>query len=107
MNITTGLKRKKTGAQLLFSPVHEPLLLGVMYKLGEIIPHARIKPLIDKGDLLAGLAFKGEETLYFVASHENVIEHIRKHGCVPLSQTQHLHIFTDKKRFNAHLSAVA
>lgn len=100
-------KEKKKKYPLLFSSVHVPQILGVMYGMGEILPHARIKTLFHNEDRLVGMAYKGEEVLYFVATHSDVIKHIESQGAVPLTQTQHLRFFKDKKRMNAHISKIA
>lgn len=100
-------KQKKTvGAPIMHSPIYCDELMGVMYQRGEFIPHARMRVLFEKRSTLGGMAFKGEETLFFVASHPRVISHIQLNGLVPLSQTQHLHFFRSKKQMNTYLSKV-
>jgi hypothetical protein len=94
-------------SKLMYSPVFAEEILGVMYKKGEFLPHARIRILTSTPAALVGLAFDGEETKFFVASHPNVIAHIEHQGCVPLAQTQHLRFFKDKKRMNAYFSKLA
>lgn len=100
-------KEKKTNTPLLFSPVHIPEILGAMFSKGEFLPHARMKCLFQTDEMLVGSAIKGEETLYFVATHTDVIKHIESQGAVPLAQTYHLRFFKDKKRMNAHISKIA
>lgn len=99
-------KEKKKNVPLLLSPVHTPEILGIMYKVGEFLPHARMKCLYQTDEMLVGSAIKGEETLYFVATHVDVIKHIESQGAVPLAQTHHLRFFKDKKRMNAHISKI-
>ncbi|MEK5217798.1 hypothetical protein [Psychrobacillus sp. FSL H8-0487] len=99
-------KEKKKVTPLLFSPVYIPEILGAMYKEGEFLPHARMNCLFRTDTMLVGTAIKGEETLYFVATHTDVIKHIDSQGAVPLAQTYHLRFFKDKKRMNAHISKI-
>lgn len=100
-------KSKRDTRKLLYSPVYVEEIIGVMYQQGEILPHARMKILTETPKAFAGVAFKEDETLFFVASHPNVIAHIQKQGCVPLVQAQYLRFFKDKKRMNYHLARVA
>lgn len=99
--------KKATNQPLMFSPVFCEELLGAMYQKGEFLPHARYKALFKRPSILCGTILRGDEPLYFVASNLIVIEHIEKQGLVPLSETEHLHFFKDKKRMNAFLSTVA
>jgi hypothetical protein len=103
------LKKSKTVKiqPLLLSPIYCNELCGLMYDKGELVPHARMKVMFEGANRLVGLIFKGTETLFFVATHPNVIEHIKQQGCVPLCQTLHLNFFKEKKRMNRFISKVA
>lgn len=96
--------KEKTLNKVIYSPVYEQLILGSLYKPGDFIAHARIKVLLQKTNIMMGIAHQEEHTLYFVASHERIVNYINEFGAVPLSSTQDLSFFKDKKRMNAHLN---
>ena len=97
-------KGNSDSRKLLYSPVYAQEIVGAMYQTGEILPHARIRVLTESPRVLAGLAYKNDETLYFLATHPNVIKHINEQGCVPLVYSEHLRFFKDKKRMNNYLA---
>lgn len=100
-------KSKKDSRKLIYSPVYIREVLGAMFEEGEILPHARMRVLKQTPAALAGLAYQNDETLFFVASHPNVIQHIESQGCVPLVHSEHLRFFRDKKRMNTHFAKKA
>lgn len=100
-------KSKKDYRKLLYSPVYVQELAGVMFQIGEMVPHARMKILTQTSGTMAGMAFRNDETLYFVANHPKVLEHIQSLGCVPLVHSRYLRFFKDKKRMNHYLAKVA
>lgn len=95
---------RKDARKLIFSPVHVEEITGFMYELGEMLPHARMTILTETSKAMAGVAYKDDETIYFVASNKNVISHIRSEGCVPLVQSLYLRFFKDKKRMNHYFA---
>lgn len=100
------IKRKKKVSKLLLAPVYHKEITGAMYRSGDFIQHASYKILRSQNSLLIGLVYKGEEELYFVASHSNVISHINEQGVVPLTQTRHLRFFKKKRLMNNYLSSI-
>lgn len=92
---------------LVLSPVYsENVLTGSIYKTGEFVPHARMRVIFEDSKMLFGTCYKKDETLYFVATDREVMEHITKQGSVPLIQNRHLRIFKEKKKMQAYVQQV-
>ncbi|MFY0521597.1 hypothetical protein ACOMCU_27865 [Lysinibacillus sp. UGB7] len=70
------------------------------------MPHARMKLIFEDENVMYGTCYNKEETLFFVATHHEVMDHIRKEGAVPLTQTQCLRLFKEKKRMQAFIGSV-
>lgn len=102
MNMITIFKKpKKVTAKLIYSPVYSDKILGAMYRKGDFLPHAKIvRILIKNDDFLVGTVIKSETTLFFVASHSDVIDHIKSEGAAPLVESEYLRFFKNKKRMN-------
>lgn len=88
---------------LVMSPVFSEKITGNMYQVGEFISHARMTPIFEDSTILYGTCYMKSETLYFVATDSEVVEHIRNQGAVPLVQTRHLRIFNEKKKMQAYV----
>ena len=99
--------RKKKNSFLLLSPVFCKEITGDLYKYGELIHHAPLRVLLRTSTVLAGMAYKGDSVLYFVATHDNVINHIEVQGLVPLTETQYLRFFKSKWKMNSYLSSIS
>lgn len=100
-------KPKKTVKQmnkLVFSPVYSKKIISTFYRVGEILPHARMKLIHEDMNIMLGTCYKEDKALYFVATDSEVIDHIRKQGAVPLIESSHLRIFTEKKRMQAYIN---
>lgn len=91
---------------LVMSPVFSEKITGTMYQVGEFIAHARMKPIFEEEGLMYGTCYKKSETLYFVATDSEIVEHIRNQGAVPLVQNRHLRIFSEKKKLQAYVQKV-
>lgn len=88
----------KQANMLVLSPVTSEKITSNVYRVGEFVPHARMKVIFEDATVMYGTCYKKDETLYFVASDHEVMEHIRSLGAVPLVQTLHLRIFNEKKK---------
>jgi len=92
---------------LVLTPVYSTnIVSGSIYKVGEFVPHARMRVIFEDSNMLYGTCYKKEETLFFVATDREVMEHIKKQGSVPLVQSRHLRIFNEKKRMQAHVQKI-
>ena len=98
--ITMFKKPKRKVTKLIYSAAYTDEVVGEMYQLGEFLPHAKLSRVLIKNssEYLVGIVQKNDESLYFVATHPNVISHIESEGAVPLVQTSHLRLFKNKKQ---------
>lgn len=102
-------KDKKVIAQknmLVVSPVYSKKITGTIYSVGELLPHARMKLIYEDQNVMYGTCYNKDETLFFVATDKEVMDHIRKEGAVPLTQTNCLRLFKDKKRMQSFIASV-
>ncbi|MFS0783481.1 hypothetical protein [Bacillus sp. 1P06AnD] len=103
--LTIYKKSKNVAGKLFYSAVYSKEILGVMYGEGEFLLHARITILKKTSSFMAGVAFRQDDSLHFVASHPQVMAHIEAEGAVPLVQGRHLCFFKDKRKMNEYLKS--
>ena len=96
----------KQANMLVLSPVNSEKITSNVYRVGEFVPHARMRVIYEDANILYGTCYKKDETLYFVATDIEVIEHIRNLGAVPLVQNRYLRIFNEKKKMQVHVQKI-
>lgn len=98
------IQKAEPNTKLLYNPVYDEEILGALYQKGELIGHARMRTFVEEKSLLVGVTMQGFDSVFFVATHQKIIDHINRFGCVPMIQTHNLRFFKDKKRMNGYLA---